>query len=415
MLPGRLNKKFSFNGTGGSILLLSLWVFTLFGLLALSLAFRGRLEIKISTIREAKGIVPYSLLSAVNLARARLAADQEQEADSFEDEWYGEGKKDKDKKEKDTKGDKKEKEDVLPWLDDPARKVAYSLFIDDEESRLNINTVPPRVLESFFELLKQQEGKRFLSNPEDLIGGILYWRGDSWLKKEEKKGAYYKKKPFESLEEFFLIPGIKEEDLPLLMSYFTIFPQGKKVPFMMNINTVPGLILKAVIQSIPGHPDAHEKIYEQVLAFREGKLQQQDPGLKEPERGGRLKLGWQGGPGGFGTAGGFQSPLSQSPRAGSGKKQEGTDKKDKRKEEQQKPEPKRYFVESDLNEITLLYFLQLPRTPDLVSAVMQLVPYLTVNSEHFRVRVKRSGEVLKDFGAEVILGSDQEILAWRRI
>ena len=404
--PRPFNQKADLKNQTGSILILSLWIFTLLGLLALSLAFRGRLELKISTIRDAKGITPYSLLSAVNVARMKLEADEEEEADSRYDEWYGEGSKDKKRKEE------------LDRLGDPARKFTYALSIDDEESRLNINAVPPQVLENFFELLKQQEGKKFLSNPEDLMGGILYWRGDSWFKKEEKKGAYYKKKPFESLEEIFLIPGVKEEDIPILMSYLTVFPQGKKIPFVINLNTAPNLILKAVIQSIPGNPDAHKKIYEQILAFREGKLEQQSQGLGLTgldKQTGLPKLGWQeGGRGNLGIAPpNFESPFN--------KRKASSSLTDKKKEDKgpkdvlQKSEPKKYFVESDLNDVTLLYLLELPRSPDLLSIVVQLVPYLTVNSEYFRVRVTLSGEILKDFGSEVILGTDQEILAWRRI
>lgn len=390
---------------------MSLWIFTLFGLLALSLAFRGRLEIKISAIREAKGSVPYSLLSAVNIAKMKLKADEETSADSPYDKWYGEGAEDK-------KGTA-----ALNGLGDPARKLTYFLYIDDEESRLNINTVPAQVLEKFFELLKPEllqkaEGKKLLSDTEDLIGGILYWRGGSWHKKGEKTAAFYKKKPFESLEELFLVPGVKEEDIPILKSYFTVFPRAQEnVPFTINLNTVSKPILKAVIQSIPGNSDSQDRIYEQIIAFREGRLQRYESDLKESEKkeGAPPRLGWQEG-GGLGDIGRRQTPFGFFSRKGlpggaaSGKKQESPEKSGP-----QKIEAKKYFVESDLNVMNLIYLLRLPPFADLVAGMIQLLPYLTVDSKYFRVRAKVSGEVLKDFGAEVILGSDQEILAWQRI
>ena len=318
----------------GSLLILSLWIFLLLGLLAMSLAFRARLETRITKIREAAGPVPYAALSAVNLGRAALESDKEPEIDSRSDAWFGKNR-----------GDAR-----LPFV----------ISIEDEESKINLNTVPPHVLENFFRAIRKEI--RLTSHPDDWVAGILYWRGSSWIKKGAEKGVYYKKEPFESLDELLLIPGTRPEDAALLKPYFTVFPQGRSSPFKVNINTASDILLRVLIESLPGDAQARDRLSEQIQKFREGKL-----------------------------------------RAS-------------------KTFSRNYFLTEDLTAETLLSRLQLASTSSLTALAIQLVSYVTVDSEYFTVRAALPEDTLKGYGVEAILGpgsggdeNDLTCLSWQRI
>ena len=133
-------------------MILSLWIFLLLGMLAMSLAFRGRLETRIASIRQAEGPVPYAVLSPVNLARKMLEEDSSPDTDSLKDSWNltaaAEG-------------------------EEGSFQNSYRVQIEDEERKIHLNSVPPGVLEAFFKLAPG-EGVRLETPPEDWIGGILY-------------------------------------------------------------------------------------------------------------------------------------------------------------------------------------------------------------------------------------------------
>lgn len=314
----------------GSVLILSLWVLMLLGVLATGIAFRARLETQILKIRMARQVTPYAALSEVNEARLQLEADTDSETDSREDTWYG-----------------------------VSEKETFSVEITDQENALNLNTVPPGVLELFFQRLPK-EGVKLKTKPEVWTAGILYWRGSSWIKQRAETGAYYKKAPFESLEELFLIPGIEAEDVAFLRNYFTIYPNTLKF-FKININTASDFILSLVIDSIPGDSFAAEEFKDRLLQYRRGSLQ-------GPEKNDRV-----------------------------------------------------YFTNDDLTTEKLLYRLQMSRGLQLVSFVNQFIVNATVDSQYFTVRVEWPGGTSQPTGVEAILGpvtntepNKLSILSWQR-
>lgn len=316
----------------GSILILSLWVLVLLGVLSTGIALRGRLEAQILKIRQFRNTSPYFALSQVNYSRVLIESDTDQDTDSRLDSWYG-------------------------VSDSP---FPYSVAIRDEEAKLNLNSVPAGVLELFFERI-HQKGVKLKTKPEMWIAGILYWRGASWIKQRPQFGVVYKKTPFESVEELYLIPGIDTRDVSVIEPYFTIYPALHQNAFKININTTSDFILSIVIDSIHGDVFAAATIKEKIFQFREGKLE-------GPE----------------------QSHV-------------------------------RHFSKGDLTAERILYRLQLNRTLQLLHIANQLCAYATVNSQFFSVRVQWPTGSTNPFGVEAILGpkGTQEnklsIMAWQRL
>ena len=334
-------------GQRGSLLILSLWIFALLGMLAMSLAFRSRIETKIAGIRQASGPIHYAALSAVNRARRILETDPEPETDSLSDRWQEE----------------------LSTGDEPGKPEgvgAFSIKIQDEESKIHLNAASAAVFENFFRLAKK-EGLPLESEPETWIAGILYWRGGSWIRRRPEGDAYYKKSLFESLDELLLIPGIKTQDVEKLKPYFTVYPQGKAVPLRININTVPPIVLRSLIDSVPADANGREKLYDQILAFREGKI-------VDPTKPGQ-----------------------------------------------------NYFLNSDLTVEKFLYRLRLPSSIQMMNLAGQLLVYFTVDSKFFRVRAALRSRAFRRYGVEAIVGPDltmtgaaidknrTAILAWQRL
>lgn len=212
----------------------------------------------------------------------------------------------------------------------------------DEESKININTAPAAALEAFFRLAAGNN-LELASKPQAWTGGILYWRGDSWTQKPEP-GAYYKKKRFESLYELLLIPGIEKTDFEMIKPYLTLYPEGATEHFAVNINTASKPVLEALIQSASGDFFAKPRLLERLLDFREGKL---DDEVKTQRH---------------------------------------------------------YFQSEDLSVQRILGLLRLPASLQYSTLLIQILPFVTVDSRYFSVRVEWDPDLLKHYGVEALLG-----------
>jgi hypothetical protein len=120
-------------------------------------------------------------------------------------------------------------------------KAGYSL--EDEESRISLNTVPEKVLDNI-------EGLSFTT-----VEAILSRR---------KSGDNAEPQPFTTIEEVRLLEGMKDDlwdgtkDRPGLRGLFTIYGNGK-----INVNTASREVLAAI-------PDLDEAVLDGIIAFRLG-------------------------------------------------------------------------------------------------------------------------------------------------
>lgn len=230
----------------GSILIVSLWILTIFVLLVLSLGYRSNLEATLSVREKEYFDAEQILFSGINVARYYINADEEPSVDSTYDTWYNQIKI---------------AEDVWP-------SGSLSIRIVDEESKISINQAKERELTSLFLYIEEEIGAIEVST-EDLVSSILYWRGDSSIKGKSSLGYDYKKEPFESLEELLLLPDITEADFVLIKDYLTVYTDSGNTGILtINLNTASLPVLKSVIISLSGDEQRKKELFKHIVEFR---------------------------------------------------------------------------------------------------------------------------------------------------
>ena len=194
----------------------ALWAVSFFSIVTASVAFQAGQEILL-TKRELSGFKRRAdFTSGLNKAFELLQEDPEPHEDSKDKPWYGDLK-----------------------LDQPLSG-HISIHLEDEESKLNINSAPEAFLSAFF--------KRF----EDEIGGLKGSRKD--YVKAISKLRYENR--ISSLEELLLVEDFKKEDFSALKPYLTVYPEQP----LINPNTASMLVLKALAESLSGDHGAKQML-----------------------------------------------------------------------------------------------------------------------------------------------------------
>jgi general secretion pathway protein K len=132
--------------------------------------------------------------------------------------------------------------------------------VQDEGSRVNINTAPKEVIRNLINYLDTTV------NSDDIAGNIEDWRdpGDT---RQDSSPEYtqegYKRKdaPFDSVDEILLVKGVEQKLFDNIKGYITVYTTADSGK--ININTAPLPVLvalgfndaKAIISARPG-PDA---------------------------------------------------------------------------------------------------------------------------------------------------------------
>lgn len=211
----------------GSVLIASLWAISVFSVFVSSLAFEGAQHALLMK-REIQNLETKSLfLSALNLTSQKIFSDPLPHEDSREEEWYGEVKLGE------------------PWKD------KVSVKVEDEESKLNLNSASEAFLRSFLKLF-EEEVDSLKSERKDFVKQILKAR---------------QKRRIASLEELYLLEDLEKQDIEKLAPYLTVYPDLAPD----NINTARPLILEALIQSLPGDDLAKGELLRKITEFLETK------------------------------------------------------------------------------------------------------------------------------------------------
>ena len=222
-----------------SVLILFLWVLLFLSLFAVSLTTRTRLATKIESHRLNHLRLHYDFLSALNLARFFIGADENPQFDSKKDAWFG----------------------IPTKFRDMAFSEHFELTITDEGSKINLNFATERILLALFSVLKDHD-MALETDPKELAANILRWRGTSFRHATGLGGSAFKGAPFESVDELRLIPGIVASDAERLAPFVTVFGHRKKRNMAVNINTVHPYVLESLVASLPAGSHSKEKFLE---------------------------------------------------------------------------------------------------------------------------------------------------------
>ena len=193
----------------GAVLIISFWVLTLLSLLAVGLAYRLALELRLADYDVGRLQLFYLVQGGLHQASALLKQD-DLETDSLQDAWA----KPTDPNEPISLGDG-----------------SFVLSIEDEYSRPNLNQVSQEIL------------MRVPEMRESIALSIQAWRGDQGLAPSvlDQEEATYRslpkpiereRVPFQSLEELVMVHGITPSLYASLRSMFTVYGAGK-----VNLNT----------------------------------------------------------------------------------------------------------------------------------------------------------------------------------
>ena len=193
----------------GAIFIISVWILTLLALMAVGLAYRISLELRLADYDVGRLQLFYLMQGGLRQAAAVLQEDG-LEADSFQDAW------------------------AIPT--DPKEPVplgegSFFLTIEDEAARPNLNSVDQETL------------MRVPGMEESVASSLRVWRGDQDLSSSvvDQEEAYYRsltpplereKGPIQSLEELALVRGMTPSLAASLQSLFTVYGSKK-----INVNT----------------------------------------------------------------------------------------------------------------------------------------------------------------------------------
>ena len=242
----------------GSILIISLWVLGILSVLAVGIAFRLSLELRLSKYFMDKIEAEYLAKAGIFRALERIPKDY----NGFDSMAQC--------------GVQLKPEETLEGLFDkvPLGEGFFSVGDDgvsghrvgiaDEDGKININRAGQTVLAA---LLESAGGVGDESKAWEMAGNIMDWRDPDHasLAQNGSEGDYYENLPhpyvwadrdagpvlnkdFRSLEELLLVKDMTPEIFNKIKNDITIF--GNDVPIKVNINTAPKEVLAAMAMSV---------------------------------------------------------------------------------------------------------------------------------------------------------------------
>jgi hypothetical protein len=152
-----------------------------------------------------------------------------------------------------------------PYRDAKDGEVKTHYGVEDEEGKININLLDPKILSSFFQKAAGIESEL----ADEIAYGIADWRdSDNSSSHPEYEGEddYYedlevpyeaKDHKFESIEELLLVRGITPEVFEKVKPFVTVYGEG-----VVNINTAPREVLVGI--------GMDEALADKIIIFRAG-------------------------------------------------------------------------------------------------------------------------------------------------
>jgi len=199
----------------GSFLIYALGIFILLAIFSTGLALRARVTIKQAKLYINSRRAFYLAQSGVILAKKIIELD-DKTADYLGEDWA------------------KSINETVDFYD-PHQEGKLAVVVEDESSKVNINSGEPAV-----KILAALMLARNVYHAEDKADNILIYSGVKPLPQSDEAG--FKGKRFSVPEELLSVPGISGEDYASLKDLVTIYGFGK-----FNVNTMPREIFDAVV------------------------------------------------------------------------------------------------------------------------------------------------------------------------
>ncbi len=192
----------------GSLFIAGLWAMCLFSIMSPGLIFGASQQLMLMKRERQDFQAKLEFISGVNQAALAVQNDPEPHQDSSASAWFGD------------------------LVSDERLANHFSIYVEDEESRLNLNQATAVFMGVFFKAFEENVGP-LKGSRKDYVKEILKLR-------YEKRIA--------SLEELLLMEGFKAGDYEILRPFLTVYPD---LP-MVNINTASPLVRNALLESLPG-------------------------------------------------------------------------------------------------------------------------------------------------------------------
>ncbi len=230
-------KKFDWKFNDGSILMVVLWILAFLVLLGLGLGYSTSIDQRLVSYQRDRLMALYLAKAGYFRALVEIEKDLTPQLDSYLDSWahnpelfqetrLGEGTF--------TVG--------YPVLTgDGSEEVVYGVM--DEDRKVDVNFASQAVL------------LRLPGMTDEIVDAVLEWRAEH--KKLGEKLGEVKDKPFEVLEDIWLLEGMTPEAYHTLRPFITVYTDGK-----VNLNSAPREVLRAL--------NMGKEVVDKVLRFRRG-------------------------------------------------------------------------------------------------------------------------------------------------
>jgi len=230
-------KKFDWKSNDGSILMVVLWILAFLVLLGLGLGYSTSIDQRLVSYQRDRLMALYLAKAGYFRASVEIENDLTPKLDSYLDPWahnpelfqkvrLGEGTF--------TVG--------YPVLTgDGSEEMVYGVM--DEDRKVNVNFASQAVL------------LRLPGMTDEIADAVLEWRAEH--KKLGENLGEVKDKPFEVLEDIWLLEGMTPEAYRALRPFITVYTDGK-----VNLNSAPREVLRAL--------KLGEELVDKVLRFRKG-------------------------------------------------------------------------------------------------------------------------------------------------
>lgn len=258
----------------GMILIISLWILAIISLLCLSLARQIIVDLKLIKFQKDRMKCLYIAKAAIQKAISILESDSNEDIDILNEPWSTgsnpNGQYGKEYILKDVPFDEGFFTVRYSFAEKGGLGLMYLYGMSDEDRKVNINEASRQLLLVLFDAI---EG----GDPASLAENIIYWRGDA---PQGYKEHYYESShiPYaargdhlKSMEELSLIKGFRE-DMELIKEcerVFTVYTKDN----LININTVPPQILKAVFISLGAEElnlGLSDRLVTNIVDYRDG-------------------------------------------------------------------------------------------------------------------------------------------------
>lgn len=272
----------------GLVAIIVLWVLVILTILVLGLARKTNVELTLTkhalSKSKAKYIAWAGVLSAIDLIRR----DSKDTKSSQQDTLYYCGRPVDDHASPQTlfEGEQFAKgsfEISYPQMIDETGEPKIVLGFQDEERRININTLEMNNINVLIELLTLLEVDS--NNAYTIAYSLLDWKdadkqvnNDTYGAEDEfyqslEQGYKTKNLPFDSLAELKLVRGITDEIYQKIEKYLTVYPKTGR--FRINYDTADKAVISAVARAFSGAVTNTEitdadALVEKILTYRKG-------------------------------------------------------------------------------------------------------------------------------------------------